>query len=101
MAVVIEPPNDDRVDVLAGRLDVLAGEVAVLAVRVDECFKRVDERFERIDERFEQVDRELLEQRREIKAGFEKLNDRLTYALVAVIGAGATIATAVLAAPHL
>ncbi|MFZ0493746.1 MAG: hypothetical protein WAM81_11180, partial [Acidimicrobiia bacterium] len=59
----------------------------------------VDKRFEQVDKRFERVDTELLEQRREMKAGFEKLNDRLTHLFVSVIGAAAIVAGAILTAP--
>lgn len=91
---MIEPRKEDEMGPVAAEVAGLGNRVSVLEVKVDGLSTKVDERFE-------QVDRELLEQRREMKAGFDKLNDRLAYALMAVIGAGATIATAVLAAPHL
>ena len=106
MAVMIEPRKDDEIDDVGVRL-------ARVEVRVDQGFKKVDERFEQVDKRFEQVDKrfeqvdkrfervdtELLEQRREMRAGFEKLNDRLTHLFVAVIGAAAIVAGAILTAP--
>ncbi len=94
MAVMIEPRKEDEMAPVAAEVAGLGNRVSVLEVKVDGLSAKVDEGFK-------QVDRELLEQRREMKAGFDKLNDRLAYALMAVIGACATIATAVLAAPHL
>ncbi len=88
-------------DPVAAEVAGLGNRVSVLEVKLDGLSTKVDEGFKQVGRQFERVDGELLEQRREMKAGFDKLNDRLAYALMAVIGAGATIATAVLAAPHL
>lgn len=86
---MLERWNDDRMDKLAAKVDDVGVRLARVEVRVDEGFKRTDS--------------DLLEQRREMKAGFQKiddrldrLNDRLTHLLVAIVGAGATITAAML-----
>jgi hypothetical protein len=101
MPVMLERWNDDKMDALDAKVDGVDVRLTRVETKVDEGFEQVDKRFERVDKRFERVEGELLEQRREMKAGFDKLGDRMTHALLAVIGAGATIATAVIAAPHL
>jgi predicted RNase H-like nuclease (RuvC/YqgF family) len=90
MAVMLERWNDDKMDALDGKVDVLGTKVAVLDAKVD-----------RLEVDVEKLDGKLDEHRKEMKAGFDKLSDRLMYALLAVIGAGATIAGSVLVAPHL
>ena len=106
MPVMLERWNDDKMDALDAKVTDMNVRLTRVEVGVDQGFKKVDERFEQVDERFEQVDKrfervdtELLEQRREMKAGFEKLNDRLTQLFVAVIGAAAIVAGAILTAP--
>jgi len=99
MPVMLERWNDDKMDALDAKVGDMHVRLARVEVRVDDGFKKVDERFEQVDKRFERVGTELLEQRREMKAGFEKLNDRLTHLFAAVIGAGAMIAAAILTAP--
>jgi hypothetical protein len=91
MPVMLERWNDDRMDALDTKVDHIAVRLVRVETRVDEGFKRTDA--------------ELLEQRREMKAGFQKiddrfdkLNDRLTHVLVAVMGAGATLAAAIITA---
>jgi hypothetical protein len=69
MAVMTGPRTDDRIDALVG-------QVAALGVRMDERFARMDECFDQVDRCFERVGREQLEQRREMKAGFERADDR-------------------------
>jgi predicted nucleic acid-binding Zn-ribbon protein len=112
MPVMLERWNDDKMDALDAKVDDMDVRLARVEVKVDEGFAKVDKRFEQVDKRFEQVDKrfeqvdkrfekidaELLEQRREMKAGFEKLGEGLTHLLVAVIGAGATISAAILTA---
>jgi len=106
MPVMLERWNDDKMDALDAKVGEMHVRLARVEVRVDDGFKQVDKRFEQVDKRLEQVDKrfervdtELLEQRREMKAGFEKLNDRLTHLFVAVIGAAALAAGAILTAP--
>ena len=113
MPVMLERWNDDKMDALDAKVGDMNVRLTRVEVGVDQGFKKVDERFEQVDKRFEQVDKrfeqvdkrfervdtELLEQRREMKAGFEKLNDRLTQLFVAVIGAAAIVAGAILTAP--
>ncbi len=91
MPVMLERWNDDKMDALEAKVD----DVDVRLARVEVRLTRVEVR---VDEGFKRTDSELLEQRREMKAGFEKLNDRLTHMLMAVMGAGATIVAAVLTA---
>jgi glutathione S-transferase len=55
----------------------------------------------RSTKRFERVEGELLEQRREIKAGFEKLDDRFERMQWYLLGAAVTIIVALIGAPHL
>ncbi len=122
MPVMLERWNDDKMDDLGARvggLEVGAARVEAkvdgLGVRMDERFEQVDKRFEQVDKRFEQVDKrfeqvdkrferiegELVEQRREIKAGFEKVNGlfhRMQWNLVTVAGG---IIAALITAPHL
>ena len=90
MAVMLERWNDDKMDALDEKVDVLGTKVGVLDTRVG-----------RLEVDVEKLDGKLDEHRKEMKAGFDKLSDRLMYALLAVIGAGATIAGSVLVAPHL
>jgi archaellum component FlaC len=76
--------NDDRLDELNGRMK--------------EGFVEVDKRFEQVDERFEQVDERFVRLERDMKAGFDKLNerfDRLYYLiLVTIVGlAGSLLAS--------
>lgn len=59
---------------------------------------RVEERLKWSDERFEKVDTELLEQRREMKAGFEKLDDRCVRMQWYLLGAAVTIIVALIGA---
>jgi hypothetical protein len=99
MPVMLERWNDDKMDALDTKVADMNVRLTRVEVGVDQGFKKVDERFEQVDKRFERVDTELLEQRREMKAGFEKLNDRLTHLFVAVIGAAAIVAGAILTAP--
>ena len=120
MPVMLERWNDDKMDALDAKVGDMNVRLTRVEVGVDQGFKKVDERFEQVDKRFEQVDKrfeqvdkrfeqvdkrfervdtELLEQRREMKAGFEKLNDRLTQLFVALIGAAAIVAGAILTAP--
>ena len=84
MSVMLECWNDDKMDALEAKVDDVDVRLARVEVRVDEGFKRTDS--------------ELLEQRREMRAGFEKIDDRLTHVLVGVIAAGATIAATIFAA---
>ncbi len=99
MPVMLERWNDDKMDALDAKVGEMHVRLARVEVRVDDGFKEVDKRFEQVDKRLEKVDTELLEQRREMKAGFEKLNDRLTHLFVAVIGAAAIVAGAIFTAP--
>jgi hypothetical protein len=77
MAVVRELWSDDRLDVLNGR--------------IDEGFANVGRRFERIDER---LNEKFLAVRAEMKAGFERVDDKfeklnriLVYGVVSISGA--------------
>ena len=97
----LERWNDDKMGALDAKVSDMDVRLARVEVRVDDGFKKVDERFEQVDKRFEKVDTELLEQRRQMNAAFERVNDRLTHLLVAAIGGAATIAAALFAAPHL
>ncbi len=91
MSVMLERWNDDKMDEFAAKVGDVDVRLARVEVRVDEGFKRTDA--------------ELLELRREMKGGFQKiddrfdrLNDRLTHMLMAVMGAGTTIVAAILTA---
>lgn len=109
---MLERWNDDKMDALDSKVDALDSKVDALDSKVDaldakvnhldEKVNHLDVRLTRVevkvDEGFKRTDAELLEQRREMKAGFERLNDRLTHTLLAVIGAGATIAAAIFTA---
>ena len=83
MAVMLERWNDDKMDALDAKVD-----------RLEVGFARTDAKLDGLDTRIGRLETET-------KAGFEKVNDRLLYALLAIIAAGATIAAAVIAAPHL
>lgn len=121
-AAMLERWDDDRMDTLATEVTGVGRRVEVLEVKVDglgakmdarfelvderfkqvdERFKQVDERFKQVDERFDQVDRELLEQRREVKAGLERLGDRFDRLHRGLFGAATAIVVALLTAPHL
>jgi len=66
--------NDDRLDELNGRMK--------------EGFADVDKRFDKVDKRFDKVDERFARIEGEMKAGFEKLNDRfdrLYYLIVMTI----------------
>ena len=115
MAVMIEPRKEDETDPVAAELAGLGNRVSVvevkldgLSAKVDEAFKHVDKRFEHVDKRFEQVDKrfervegELLEQRREMKAGFQKLDDRFVRMQWYLLGAAASIIVTLIGAPYL
>lgn len=87
MTVVLERWNDDRMDALAGKVDDLGGQM-------DQRFEEVNRRF---DQRFESVENELREQRREMKAGFERIDDRFErmqrLMVQAVVGLSASFIT--------
>jgi hypothetical protein len=113
MSVMLERWNDDRMDALDAKIDDMGVRLARVEVRVDDGFKQADKRFEKVES-------VLLEQRREMKAGFQriddrfqkmddrfqkiddrfqKMDDRLMHLLVAVMGAGATIVAAIIVTP--
>lgn len=85
MSVMLERWNDDRMDGLEAKFDGLEAKfdglerkVDLLEVKVDglaERFEQVDRRFEQVDQRFERVETELLEQRREMRAGFAAIGE--------------------------
>jgi hypothetical protein len=86
MAVMLERWNDDKMDALDGKV----GRIEVGLAKTSAKLDGLDGRVGRLEESVAKVDDRL-----------DRLNGRLLAVLVAVIGAGATIAAAVLAAPHL
>ena len=103
MPVMLERWNDDKMDALDAKVGDMNVRLTRVEVGVDQGFKKVDERFEQVDERFEQVDKrfervdtELLEQRREMKAGFESLNERFDRMQRTMLWAAVTIIIALL-----
>lgn len=86
MAVMLERWNDDKMDALDEKVDRLEVRLAGTDGKLDGLCTKVD----RLELDVEKLDTKL-----------DKVNDRLMYALLAVFGSGATIAGAVLAAPHL
>jgi SMC interacting uncharacterized protein involved in chromosome segregation len=103
MPVMLERWNDDKMDALDAKVGDMNVRLTRVGVGVDQGFKKVDERFEQVDERFEQVDKrfervdtELLEQRREMKAGFESLNERFDRMQRTMLWAAVTIIIALL-----
>ncbi|HEU4906795.1 MAG TPA: hypothetical protein VFT19_11875 [Solirubrobacterales bacterium] len=87
---MLERWNDDKMDALDAKVG-----------RLEVGLARTDAKVDRIEADVAKLDTKLDEHRKEAKTAFEKVNDRLLYGLMAIIGAGATIAGAVLAAPHL
>jgi len=70
--------SDDRLDDLNRRVDAGFARVDAQFARVDEKFARVDEKFERLEAKIDtKVDAATGELRREMQAGFERINQRL------------------------
>ena len=101
MSVMLERWNDDKMDALDAKVDGLDSKVT----DVDGRLTRVEVR---VDEGFKRTDTELLEQRREMKAGFEGLNERFdrmqrtmlwaaVTIIVALLGSGSAIVAALIA----
>jgi DNA anti-recombination protein RmuC len=59
------------------RIDGLEQKVVDGFRHVDRRFEQVDQRFEQVDQRFDRVEGEFREIRKEMKAGFERIDDRL------------------------
>jgi hypothetical protein len=97
MAVMLERWNDDKMDALDAKVDGMDLRLTRVEVKVDEGFKKVDKRFER-------VEGELLEQRREIKAGFDRMHRTMLWAavtvIVALLGSSSAIITALISSSH-
>jgi tetrahydromethanopterin S-methyltransferase subunit G len=72
MEAMTARPNwsDDRIDGLDRKVDEGFRHV-------DQRFERVDKRFEQIDQRFDRAEGEVREIRREMKAGFDRIDGRL------------------------
>jgi len=62
MPVMLERWNDDKMDALDAKVDAVDAKVDALSDRTEKGFMRVDA--------------ELREQRQEMKAGFERVDDR-------------------------
>ena len=73
MSVMLERWNDDKMDALVIRIDERFDQVDKRFEQVDERFEQVDKRFEQVDRRFERIEVELRELRKEMKAGFDRL----------------------------
>jgi hypothetical protein len=58
------------------RIDDLSKKVGGGFEKVDQRFEKVDQRFEKVDQRFEKVDATFREVRSEMKAGFDRLDDK-------------------------
>jgi hypothetical protein len=97
MAVMIEPRKEDETDPVAD----LGNRVSVLEVKLDGLSTKVDEGFEQVDKRFERVEGELREQRKEMKAGFDRLDDRFVRMQWYLMGAAITLIVTLIGAPHL
>jgi len=104
MAMMLERWNDDRMDALDAKVDGLDTKVIALEEKVDGLDSKVTDmdvrltRVEvRVDDGFKKVDGELLEQRREMKAGFETLNERFDRMQRTMLWAAVTIIVALLA----
>jgi hypothetical protein len=69
MPVMLEHWNDDNMDALKTEID-------GLGCRVGELDRRMELGFEQVGKRLEEVNAELREQRRDIKSGFERVDDR-------------------------
>jgi uncharacterized coiled-coil DUF342 family protein len=82
-------------------IDALSRKVDGLSDRMDQRFEQVDQRFEQVDQRFGQIDAELREQRREMHAGFVRLDERFASIQRTMFGAAVAIAVALIGAPHL
>ncbi len=76
MAVMLERWNDEKMDGLAAKVD-------------------------RMDVRLEHVETELREQRKEMKAGFDKIEARFASLYLALIAAAGAVVAALIASPHL
>lgn len=78
-----ESPTEKRLDRLEAKVDGGFALVDERFARMDERFARVDERFVQMDKRFERMELELhrhgnefVALRKEIKAGFERMEER-------------------------
>jgi len=91
---MLERWNDDRMDALDAKVDALDVKVNGMDVRLARVEVRIAEGFKR-------TDAELLELRREMKAGFEKLDDRFGRMQWYWLGAALTIIVALIGTPHL
>ena len=107
MAVMLERWNDDKMDALDGKVDGLQAGLSKTGDKLDGLDKRVgrvEAGLARADAKLDGLDGRvgrLEESVAKVDDRLDRLNGRLLAVLIAVIGAGATIAAAVLAAPHL
>jgi hypothetical protein len=82
-------------------IDGLSRKVDGLSDRMDQRFEQVGQRFDDVNQRFERVDAELCEQRREMRAGFARLDERFASMQRTMFGAAVAVSVALISAPHL
>jgi|GEM_PF-1653635 len=69
--------SDDRIDALERKVDKGFLHVEHRFESIDQRFERVDQQFEQVDKRFDKVEGDIRETRREMKAGFDRIDARL------------------------
>jgi chromosome segregation ATPase len=90
--------SDDRLDDLNGRVDAGFARVDAQFARVDTQFARVDEKLERLDAKIDsKVDGSTAELRREMRDGFDRINQRLDRLMLTLIVVALGLAGSLLA----
>ena len=101
MPVMLERWNDDKMDALDSKVDGLDSKVDSLDKKVDSLDKKVgvlDAKVDGLDVQVGAIRQDLREERKETKAGFEKMQRTMLWAAVTVIVVLAGSASAIVAA---